>query len=188
MNPNEKGWVVELSGCETISNRRIERWGQKEVTVYGKAHIYYSLAADVRLKLVNGKWEYGSGRITRAAITGHDAAYIPPQVFNIKRKYCADKASISRMAGRSIGGALERPDTLKLYWPMPKDWREPAVIIVIEVAGHEEEAAFVSDHFLDYASAFELKLRNGVQPFKHGFEGAMDKAYTTYQFKLLSMP
>jgi hypothetical protein len=188
VNPDEKGWLVELSGCETINNRRIERWGQKDVMVFGKAHIYYALAADVRLKLVKGKWEYGSGRIIRAAITGHDGAYTPPQVHKIKRIYCSDTASISRMAGRSIGGALEDPDTLKLAWPVPKDFREPAVIFVKDVTGHEEEAAFVSDHFLDYASAFELKLRAGVQSFKHGFEGAMDKAFATYEFKLHSTP
>ena len=187
MNPDEKGWVVELTGCETIANRRIERVGNAEVKVYGMAHIYYSLAADVRLKRVQGQWAYGSGRITRAAIRRHDASYNPANVYKIKRIYCSDTASISRMAGRSIGGSLEDEKTLNLTWPVPKDFRESAVIVVIDVKGHEEQAAFVSDHFLDYASAFGLQLRNGVQPFDHGFKGALDKAHAAYQFTLRAM-
>lgn len=188
MNTDEKGWMVELTGCETIANRRIERVGNAEVKVYGTAHIYFSLAADIRLKRVQGQWTYGTGRITRASITRHDASYNPANVYRIKRIYCSDTASVSRMAGRSIGGLLEDEKTLKLVWPVPKVFREPAVIVVIDVKGHEEEAAFISDHFLDYASAFELQLRNGVQHFEHGFRGALEKAHAAYQFMLRAMP
>lgn len=188
MNSDEKGWMVELTGCETIASRRIERVGNAEVKVYGTAHIYFSLAADIRLKRIQGQWTFGGGRITRATIPRYDGSYTPANVYRVKRIYCSDTASISGMAGRSIGGMLVDEKTLKLAWPVPKGFREPAVIFVMDMQGREEEAAFVSDHFLDYASAYELQLRNGAQTFEHGFKGALDKAHTAYQFMLRALP
>jgi hypothetical protein len=187
MSPNEQKWLVELSGRETIRNRRIERDGSKDVMVFGTAHIGYSLATEVTLKQVEGKWGYGSGKITRAAITSHDAAYTPANIHKVKRIYCSNTASITRMAGQQIGGALEGEKILMLFWPMPKNWRDPAVVIVIEdkdKPGGEEEAVFESYHFLDYAGEFKLQLRNGIQRFERGFEGGADKAHTEYQFNL----
>ncbi len=182
MNPDEKGWTVELTGCETIANRRQEKVGNALVAVYGTAHIYFSLAVEARLKLVKGKWEYGSGKITSAKLPRHDHAYVPPTVYKVKRYYLSDAASVTRLAGRPIGGSFEEPDTLKLFWPMPKAFKEPAVIVLIDEDGKEKEAAFISDHFLDYASEYELHPTKGSESFEHGFKGALDKAHVSFSF------
>ena len=188
VNPDEKSWTVELTGCETIANRRMERVGDNDVKVYGTAHIHYALAATVILKRVQGKWRFGSGRIARATIRHHDASYTPSNIYKIKRIYCANVASISRMAGRAIAGVLIDEKLLKLTWPRPQDFREPAVVVVIDAGGGiEKEACFSSDRFLDYASAFHLQLKPGIQPFDHGFKGALDKAHAAYQFSLRAM-
>lgn len=182
MNPDEKGWTVELTGCETISSRRQEKVGKAYVAVYGTAHIYFSLAVDVLLRRVKGKWEYGTGKITRATLPRHDQSYTPPTVYKVKRIYLSDAASVTRLVGKPIGGTFEEPDTLKLFWPMPKVFKEPAVMVITDDAGQEKSAAYISDHFLDYASEYELHPGKGSEEFEHGFMGALDKAHTAFHF------
>jgi hypothetical protein len=179
-----QSWRVDLTGTETLRNRRVEQVGDTLVKVYGTAHINYALSADVTLRRINNVWRYGGGRITRATITGYDGKYEPANVHKVKRVDCSDTASVSRMAGRAIGGDVIEERFLRLFWPMPKCWKEPAVVMVIDQNGQEAEACFVSDHFLDYASEFELLLRPGRVPKHHGFEGVVDQASTDYTFVL----
>ncbi|KAA0251691.1 hypothetical protein FBQ97_13000 [Acidobacteria bacterium ACD] len=182
MKPDEKGWTVGLTGCETISSRRQEKVGNAWVAVYGTAHIYFALAVDVLLRKAEGHWKYGSGTITRAALPRHDQSYTPPTVYKVKRIYLSDAASVTRLVGKPIGGWFEEPDSLKLFWPMPKVFKEPAVMVITDDAGQEKNAAYVSDHFLDYASEYTLHPGKGSEDFEHGFKGALDKAHTSFHF------
>jgi len=81
------------------------------------------------------------------------------------------------------------PDKLSLNWPMPFDFKEPAVIVVTEdknKKGEEKEACFSSDHFFDYISSYELNLKNNCKTnYSHLFDGSTIRARVDYQVKVL---
>jgi hypothetical protein len=146
------------------------------------------LAVEVSVKKILGQWRYDAGKIVKAAITGFEARYHPSNVYRIKRIYCSDSATVTRWVGRSIGGYLPTEHTLKLMWRMPADFREPAVVVVIDEGGREAEATFVSDHFFDYVSHYVLQLKSGwTHEWEHGFAGALARARTAHQYKVTSL-
>lgn len=191
MAADQTKWRIELSGRETIENRRIERTGNKEVKVYGTAYLDFSVSVEITLpqKYTPNKKFYG--RIFNPKVTGYDASYRPSNVYRIKKKILSANF-VNNLSGRSIIGFMPDPEMLQLNWPMPFAFKEPAVIVITDdlvKPGADAEACFSADRFFDYVSSYKLELKNGwTKDWNHPYSGAMDRAEVEYSFRLTTIP
>jgi hypothetical protein len=187
MAADQTKWWIELSGRETIENRRLERSGKKDIMVKGTAYINYKMDVEISIPKVWSSSKKIYGTIIRPEVTGYGADYNPCDFYKIKGRKCSS-SFVHNLSGKSIIGFLPSPKTLRLNWPMPFDFKEPAVIVAIEIGGKQEEACFSSDHFFNYVSKYELKLQNGwTDPENKKFSGAMDQAEVLYQFRVTAI-
>lgn len=183
MDHLERRWRIDISGREVVENREIVTKAGRTFKVYGTATMDFVFAARVKIRKVRKHWVYGDGEISTCQITGHRMRYNPDHVFNVKRVFLSNAGSVARFQGRRIGGSLPDDDTLKLTWPRPNSFREPAVEVVILDGGKEKQACFVFDHFLDIISAYDIKLKDGWQQhFENKYSGALERARVAYDF------
>ena len=193
---SETKWLIELKGRETRENYRIERTGKgsvkvferngpMQIKVYGSAYIDYDTAAVITIPNPSAPNQRVSGNIIRARITDFHATYTPLKFYGDLKIKC-NKELVARLTGILIKGILPTANTLMLNWPHIV---EPSVIVEMEINGRSMEARFMSVHFFDYVSSYELQLKNPwTQEWKHKFDQAvMEKADVKYQFRITSI-
>ena len=181
-------WRIEVDGTEIIENKEIVSVSGRDVKLYGAAGMNYALTANITLKQVKGKWAYDHGAIAKAAVSKPTLKYIPNNVYKIKRYFLSNDKTIASFQGRRLGGTLINPNVVKLTWPMPTGFKQPAVEVVSQWGGQEKQAAFVSLHFMDQLAVYHLQLQDGWKKnFEKLFTGTTERAKVKYQIEVKKM-
>jgi hypothetical protein len=198
----ETRWLIEMSGKEIIQNKRNESKGQgqthgsgtqqvtagkagKPVTVHGTAFLAFDAAAEITVKKISGQWRYDSGKIVRSCVSDSGQKYDPANFYKVKGVKPTGDGQVKGFAGKRINGRVSSGESVQLIWPMPQGWNLPAVMVRLDVDGHEEQVCFESTHFFDQASDYKLQLKDGWSGrFDKKFAGAADWASVQHQFRV----
>jgi hypothetical protein len=182
---NEISWRIEVRGTEHINNYMFVEISGRYVKVHGVASLRYELTADIKLKLFQGKWVYANGTMIKALVSRPTIQYTPQNAHNIKRYYITGSNTINAYRGKQLGGILVKPNSVKLIWPMPHAFKEPAVEVVSLKDGKELSACFESRHFMDQLSVYHIELQDGWEKnFDKHFRGSTEWALVKYHIRV----